>query len=404
MRSIHSEFSSASAVARSAGTSFIVLFMLDALARATLVTVVPLQAYALLEDAQSVSLLYFLVSVAGLAGSLSVPWLVGKLQRRWTLTLGVLCVVVAAPLLASRTLVTLVTGIGLQMFGGASISICLNLYILHHIPRQTFTRFEPKRMLFSGISWMIGPVLGVYLQSHVVAWAPYAVSAVFALLMLVCFWTLRLTRSPVVPPATRAPASPVRFIPRFFSQPRLVLAWLLAMGRAGWWGMFYIYAPIFAVASGLGEAAGGWISSGGSAALFAVTFWGWIGRRFGLRWLLITGYSATGAFTLLAGVMAGIPWLSAVLLVAAAVGASITDGAGNVPFLRAVRARERAEMTTVFATYRDVARLSSPALYSVLLLVFTLPVVFVTNGAIMFALARLSSHIPRRLGRESLSA
>ena len=42
-------------------------------ARAMLVTVVPLQAYALLADAQKVSVLYFAAGTAGLCGGLGVP-------------------------------------------------------------------------------------------------------------------------------------------------------------------------------------------------------------------------------------------------------------------------------------------------------------------------------------------
>ena len=54
--------------------AFLVLFTLDTLARAMLVTVVPLQAYALLADAQKVSVLYFAAGTVGLCGSLGVPY------------------------------------------------------------------------------------------------------------------------------------------------------------------------------------------------------------------------------------------------------------------------------------------------------------------------------------------
>ena len=66
---------------------------------------------------------------------------------------------------------------------------------------------------------------------------------------------------------------------QFFQQPRLALAWILSVGHSVWWNAFYIYMPIFAVASGLGKEAGGLISSFGSLGLYTVTFWGWVGRR-----------------------------------------------------------------------------------------------------------------------------
>ena len=91
------------------------------------------------------------------------------------------------------------------------------------------------------------------------------------------------------------------------------------------------------------------------------------------------------------------------LLIAGAAGASIIDGAGSVPFLRAVRPRERSEMTTVYATYRDMSRLSLQSLYSLLLLVFPLSIVFLASGSVMVILSQCARNLPRSLGREKVN-
>ena len=57
-------------------------------------------------------------------------------------------------------------------------------------------------------------------------------------------------------------------------------------------------------------------------------------------------------------------------------------------------------MTAFYTTYRDMARLSMPALYSVLLLVFPLSAVFFASGTIMLTLSFFARYIPRSLGRE----
>ena len=96
------------------------------------------------------------------------------------------------------------------------------------------------------------------------------------------------------------------------------------------------------------------------------------------------------------GAVAGTTWLTITLLIVACFAASAIDGAGNVPFLRAVRPRERPEMTTVFSSYRDAARLTIPGLFALVLNVFALPAVSVTSGLIMLVLAAYARHIPRR--------
>ena len=388
-------------VATTGNPSFVVLFVLETFTRAILVTVVPLQVLALLGDARGVSIFYFSVSAAGLLGTLAVPWLVRRLRRRWVTSLGVFLLCAAAPLLASHSLTGLVAGLVLHMIGAATLSICLNLYVLDHVRPKVRTRFEPQRMLFTGAAWMVAPVLGVYLGKYGAAWLPYGASAAFALTLLGYFWFLRMTENPSLAPAgvskSASPSNPLRFVKRYFSQARLTLAWFLAVGRAGWWMMFFIYAPIYAVTSGMAAETGGWIVAAGSTSMFAVTFWGWIGRRFGLRRLLVGGYVCAGLTTIGVGAVAGTPWLGMAVLIVACFAASAIDGAGNVLFLRAVRTRERPEMTTVYSSYRDAARLTIPGLFAVVLNVFALPAVFVTSGLIMLVMAAYARHIPRRL-------
>ncbi|MDP6390416.1 MAG: MFS transporter [Alphaproteobacteria bacterium] len=388
------------ALTRPGAPAFMVLLAFDALARATLSAIVPLQAYDLLGSAQKVSVIYFAIASVGLLGSLSVPWLVIRLRRRWTLLLGSSCLIAAPALFSVYALPAFVPALALQMFGGASVTICVNLYILEHVARRDLMRFEPVRVMFTGAGWMIGPALGVYLHSWGADWLPYLVSGIFALTLIVYFWSLRAPRAVGSLAATVPQANPVKFVRRYFAQPRLTLAWLLAVGRAGWWGMFYVYGPIYAVSSGLGKEAGGLIVSAGASALFTVMLWGWIGRKVGIRRILIVGYALAGTLTLSIGFASGHPWLAAGFIVAAALGVSIADGAGNVPFLRAVHSYERAEMTAFYTTYRDMARLSMPALYSVLLLVFPLSAVFFASGTIMLALSFFARYIPRSLGQD----
>ncbi len=54
-------------------------------------------------------------------------------------------------------------------------------------------------------------------------------------------------------------------------------------------------------------------------------------------------------------------------------------------------------MTTVYASYRDTARLSMPGILSLVLQVFALPAVFVTGGLIMLGMAHFARYVPRRL-------
>ena len=386
-----------SALTRRKAAAFAGLFFLSSVAQTILLTVVPLEALRLLGGARAVSLLYLGVSIAGLMGRLGIPWLTRLIRRRWVFTLGTLALVAAAALLATEALPGLVVGLAFTSFAFACLEITTNLYVLDHIPRHDLGRFEPTRIFVAAAPWTLGPWLGVYLQRNAAPLAPFAIAGAAALALLALFWALRLGENTVLQAMRRPPPNPVHYLRRFFVQPRLRLAWALAAGRACWWSMFFIYAPIFAVTSGLGAETGGAIVSIGTGWIWSVPLWGWIGRRYGLRRLLSIGYAVAGLLTLVAALLVHIPALGAVMLVLAALGTETIDGAGNLLFLRAVHPYERSEMTTVFVTYRDVAQLAPPGVFAALLSLFNLPSVFLAGGVMMLGLATLTRYIPRRL-------
>ena len=196
------------------------MFTLDTMARAILVTVIPLQAYALLADVQKVSVLYFAASAAGLCGTLTVPWLVQKLHRRGTLALGTGCLALSVLLFSLERFWALAPGLVLQMFGGAAITICLNLFVLDNVSKFALTRFEPTRMLLAGIGWIAGPVLGIFLATRVAPWLPFLLSGGISFLLLTYLQLIGVPRALANGNAARAGANPTRFVRRLFAQPR----------------------------------------------------------------------------------------------------------------------------------------------------------------------------------------
>ena len=243
----------AGAASRSTIVIFLGLFIVPGVAQSILLTVVPLEALRLLGTARAVTLLYVVAGLAALIGRLSIPLLVQQIQRRFVFSLGASLLVVSAALLASGGPTTFACGLALSSFAFACIEITSNLYVLDHIPRHALRHFEPARIFACAGPWTFGPWFGVYLQQRVTFAAPFAVAAVAAMVLLVLFWWLRLTE---LAPPSRKPPNPLRYLPRFFTQPRLRLAWGLAGARSAWWSTFYLFTPIFAVTSGLTPEAG----------------------------------------------------------------------------------------------------------------------------------------------------
>jgi MFS family permease len=163
--------------------------------------------------------------------------------------------------------------------------------------------------------------------------------------------------------------------------------------------MNFIYTPIYVTNAGFRPEIGGALVSLGLAPMLLVRVWGRIGQAIGIRNLLAIGYGLTGIASLAAAVAAaaGVPLLCMALMCLAAFSATMIDGAGNVPFLRAVHHYERAAMTSVFMTFRQVGSLLIPGVLAVVLWVLPLWGVFAFGGLMTLGMAALSRYLPQRL-------
>ncbi len=386
------------AVGAPGATAFALLFALESTTRALVASVVPLQVLSLIGDPAGVSLVYFLVSGLGLLMNFTIPLLVRLISRRFTYSLGAVASIAAALLLAGETLAGSAAGMLLRAFGAACFAICLNLYILDYIRGRELNRLEPVRLLFAATAWTVGPALGVFLWTRVGHAVPYLASAGCALLLLGYFWFLRASDNRVIVRARSPAPNPFLQVGRFFAQPRLRLGWLIAFTRSAWWVMFFVYVPVFAVEAGLGAEVGGLLVSAGNATLFLAPLVGRVVERRGVRFTIVAAFLAGGCVTVAAAaVMPLAPVLAAALIVAAALASMSLDVSGNLPFLRSVRPSQRAGMTTVFVTYRDVSEVAPPGVFALILAVLPLPFVFVASALSFFAGAWFARFVPRRM-------
>lgn len=379
--------------------TFSLLFFLESVARATLVTVLPLTAYALLGSKEAVSLVYTLVSLAALCFTFAIPVLVRRLSRRWAYSLGAGLLALYALLLALDAPPALVLAMFCRTAGAALLSVTLSLYVMDNIGKRELTRSEPLRLATATLAWGLCPWFGVLLlQSHG-HWAPAALSLAAVGLLLAVFWALRLAEGgPIRPGRGPAPIThPVAAIRRFVAQPRLRLAWAIAFARSAFWTTFFVYVPILMVEGGLGAGAGGLAVAAGNLMLFNNLFARRWSARHSLRVVLAAAFLAAAALTLVAGIAGPTaPAVAGVTMVAGAFFVALLDGLGPVPFLRAVRVHERAPMTAIYRSYLDASELLPPLAYVFLFPLGGFPAAFAALALLLAAIGLLTlRYLPR---------
>lgn len=377
--------------------AFATLFALESCARALLATLVVVDLQRMTGSADITSQFIFTVAAFGLCANFAIPLLMRRIGRRWVYTTGGISLILSAFLMMPQVLVLQVPGMALRVFGVVCFNICLNLYILDTLKGAQLNRLEPLRMLAAAVPWCFGPALGVQLAASVEHWVPLVLSQGFVIVLLIFFWVLRTREDSPLPVMRRPPPNPVKHIWSFLSRPRLRLSYVIAITRSTYWSMLFTYGPIYCIEMGLGEVVGGYLVSAANAFLFSAPLIGMLGRRAGIRRLIVGSFILTAIAGFGAALFAGLPWVGLAFLLLGAFGAFVLDVTGNVPFLRLVRPSERQTMTPVFATYREFSDCVPPGLFSILLRYFPLPVVFLTTGVAQAAAALYALRLPRRL-------
>jgi hypothetical protein len=82
----------------------------------------------------------------------------------------------------------------------------------------------------------------------------------------------------------------------------------------------------------------------------------------------------------------------------AAVGATALDGVGAIPYMRAVKPRERREMTSVYRTFIEISDLLPGIIFAFVLTVLPTQTVFVLVGLLSIFMAFVTwKHLPKSL-------
>jgi MFS family permease len=384
--------------ARQPGTwTFSGLFFLESVARASVVTVLPLTAYAIFQTKESVSLVYTLVAMVALGLSFAIPALVRRLTRRWTYTLGAALIAACAVLITQGQGWSIALALLARTSGSAILNITLNLYIMDNIGKKDLVRSEPLRLGTATLAWSASPFVGVLLFERYGIWATSVMSLVAVACLVAAFWVLRLREGGPIRPGRAVALNPLASVRRFASQPRLRLAWAIAFARSAFWVTFFIYVPILMIEGGLGATAGGLAVAAGNMMLLNNLFVQGVTRRLSLRRMLGGAFLGAGALVAATAAFAGGSAVAAgATMVAAAFFVAVIDGLGPIPFLRAVHVHERPAMTTVYRTYLDASEMLPPLVYAMVLPLFGFAGAFAALAGLMVGIGwMVLRHLPR---------
>ena len=374
---------------------FALLAGLEAAVRASLISVMPLAVRDATGSTLGSSKVYFVVGLISLTWGLMVPWAIRKVPRRWMFTAGCSLYFIGMALALIGTPLTVALALMSNAMATATTFVCFNAYVLDYVARENLGRGQSLQMFYAATPWAIGPVLGVWLYSH---WrvAPFVMAGCFAATLLTTFWILRLGNGKAISKARRPAVNPVAYLGRFFAQPRLIAGWSFAVIRSTGWWVYVVYLPYFCIEQGLGNKVGGIALSISNAILFLAPALLRLARKRCVRVSVRMAFGLCAAFFLLSSLVAPLPWLTVLAMMAASVLLVTLDVIGGLPFLMSVKPSERTEMSAVYSSFRDVSSIVTPGMaWAVLAFAPTAAIFTATAGLMGLAFATAGRLHPR---------
>jgi ACDE family multidrug resistance protein len=380
---------------------FAMLAALESAARGILISVLPIAMYRVFNDAQLVSEIYFYVGAVSLVLALIIPFVSLYIRRRWLYTCAVVAYIIGAGIGVVVDGWMIAIGLTLMTLAVVVMSVCFNAYVMDYIERSDLGECETLRLFYSGAAWSIGPFLGIWLYGQ---WqpAPFILAGLAALILLIVFWMLRLGNGKAIQKAKTEPPNPFAYLGKFCHQPRLITGWIFSVIRSCAWWVYVVYLPIFAVENGFSDQLGGILLSASNACLFLTPIMFKFMRGYIKRAVLL-GFTGSGLLFLLATFEIGAPEFAIASLVLASMFLILLDISAGLPFLMAVKASQRTEMSAVYSTYRDVSGVLTPGAASLLLIVAPLQMMFGLTAISLFTCGWLATRLHPRLGRKRRS-
>ncbi len=164
-------------------------------------SVIPIQAYEILHNEQIVSILYTIVALLGLSVTLFMPMLIRRFARRWVYTAGACLLAIGSLFFVTHTLTGQLIGMLCRVMGASALSITLNLYIMDHIRKTDFMQAEIAAHGVVDVRLDRRPdARHLPLHAASASMPRMARSSIFALALLVLFWTYRLGDNPSIRP------------------------------------------------------------------------------------------------------------------------------------------------------------------------------------------------------------
>jgi len=285
--------------------------------------------------------------------------------------------------------IIILIGICTAFLGSLRIT-CFGIIVRDKSPDKKVSENEGLIYTLLNISVMIGPLLAGFVASR------YGVSKVFllsAILIFIAFILFEHFRIHDGNTSKKVDKNIAKVFIDFFKNRQRLFSYIIGGGINFWWGLIYIYMPMFIIDSGYSDILLGYFLAAVVVPLILSEYYfGRLAGKIGFRKIFFFGYLIL-AICALACFFVSNMYLLLGLLTLASFGAAMVEPTTEAYFFDIIKKTERERYYGPYNTAVDTGLFIATSLSALILLFASFNYLFVFFGLAMFALALLSLKI-----------
>lgn len=261
-------------------------------------------------------------------------------------------------------------------------------------PSKELNQQEGLYYALMNLGWLIGPLIAGYFLLKLGMSSVFVFGAIFLFLSVIMFIVMHLKR--VHKPISSIDANFFKNVKDFFRNKELVLSYFMSAGLYAWFGMIYIYTPLFIVSKG--------ISASYVGVFFALTVvpqilfeykFGKLSEKIGIKIFFVLGYFGLMLFSVLAFVFTNI-YLQMLFLIMAGIFVAGIEPLTDAFFFKNVRKTEEEKYYPVYLSSKFLGDFGVKIIIAVILLFFSVDYAYLVVAILCYLSLYLATKIRKK--------
>ncbi len=249
---------------------------------------------------------------------------------------------------------------------------------------------EGLKYTFANIAFVIGPLIAGYLLNVIGINYLFVISAVVILIGALFFWGFGIHDGKK---SRHVNKSMIKNFFSFFKSRERIISYILGGGVYFWWGLIYLFIPLYIVREGLSKSYVGYFLFAVAVPLIFLEYWfAKIAGRRGFKKMFVFGYSIAGTFAIACFFVSNI-YVMIGLLTLASLGLAMLEPTVESYFFDILNEDEEYRYYGPFNTSVDLNAFVGRVLGSTILLFLPFKFIFLLFGGAMFIFALIALNV-----------